>query len=176
MLGALYCNVGWQDFPESLKFQNVKTFSYSLGPKNYRNLKFSKIAERLALPNRDWNLFTINSWNLKVQIRCESILQIQKRNNLLNLTNMKATSGLDPQVQVMLNSGSLSIQGVIYELYHREQVFHNCLHCLHPCERAWALSTWVSIAAKSLYTDPFKILKPQNFLTYRFNQNKPSGA
>ena len=35
--------VGWQDFPESLKFHNVKTFFHPLGPKDYRELKLSKI-------------------------------------------------------------------------------------------------------------------------------------
>ena len=33
--------LGWQDFPESLKFHNVKTFSRSLGPKDYRELNLS---------------------------------------------------------------------------------------------------------------------------------------
>ena len=55
----LCCSLGWQDFPESLKFHSFKTFSHSLGPKDYRELKFSKIFDCLALPNRGWNLCII---------------------------------------------------------------------------------------------------------------------
>ena len=51
--------LGWHDFPESLKFLNFKTFPRPLGPKDYRELKLSKIFDRLALPNRDWNLCII---------------------------------------------------------------------------------------------------------------------
>ena len=53
-------SLGWHDFPpESLKFHNFKIFSYPLGPKDYSKPKFSKIFDRLALPNRDWNLCTM---------------------------------------------------------------------------------------------------------------------
>ena len=56
---AMPCHVGWHDFPESLKFHNFTTSSHALGPKDYRKSKFSKIFDRLALPNPDWNLCTM---------------------------------------------------------------------------------------------------------------------
>ena len=54
----IYPLLGWQDFSKSLKFHNFKTFPHLLGPKDYRNLKFSKVFDRLALSNWDWNSCT----------------------------------------------------------------------------------------------------------------------
>ena len=56
---GFWIQVNKHDFPESLKFHNFTKFSHSLGHKDYRKSKFSKIFDHLALPNRDWNLCTM---------------------------------------------------------------------------------------------------------------------